>query len=475
MKMVAAAISIAAIAAGCGECEECTYKPGADGEPAFKVDLVQVAPGHFHAALVQNRTYPEVSEKVLVFAPKGPELDAHLKLIEQFNTREKDPTAWKETVYTGDDFLEKALECRDGLENTPVAVFAGKNCDKTGYVLKCVEAGYNIFSDKPMAITPDRFDMLEKAFALADENGLMIYDIMTERFEITTILQRELAMTKGVYGEQEKGTPENPAVTKESVHHFCKLVNGKPLQRPGWYYDTDQQGEAIMDVTTHLTDLVQWETFPEVVLKKDDVKMLSARIWPTAITAADYKTSTGLDEWPEFLKKDLDANGVLQCKANGEFTYQLKGVNAKVSVLWNFMPQPGGGDTHYSLMRGTKSELIIRQNKDTNFRQRLFVKPREGVDAQKLGEELSGALERLCGKYPQLKGDELGVKFENGEWVVSVPKACDIGHEAHFSQVTRNFLKYLAAGELPEWEKPNMLVKYYTLTLAYKAAHGDNK
>ena len=97
------------------------------------------------------------------------------------------------------------------------------------------------------------------------------------------------------------------------------------------------------------------------------------------------------------------------------------------------------------------------------------------MDAQKLGEELSGSLERLCEKYPQLKGDELGVKFENGEWAVSVPKACDIGHEAHFSQVTRNFLKYLADGELPEWEKPNMLVKYYTLTLAYKAAHGDKK
>ena len=468
MKMAVAAVSIAAIAAGCGECG--SGKCCASGKAPLKVDLVQVAPGHFHAALVQNRSYPEVSEEVRVFAPKGPELDAHLKLIDQFNTREKEPTAWKETVYSGDDFLEKALAWRKEVKNTPVAVFAGKNCDKTDYVLKCVEAGYNIFSDKPMAITPDRFDKLEKAFALADEKGLMIYDIMTERFEITTILQRELAMVKDVYGEQEKGTPENPAVTKESVHHFCKLVNGKPLQRPGWYYDTDQQGEAIMDVTTHLTDLVQWETFPEVALKKDDVKMLSARIWPTAITAADYKTSTGLDTWPEFLKKDLDANGVLQCKANGEFTYQLKGVNAKVSVLWNFMPQPGGGDTHYSLMRGTKAELIIRQNKDTNFRQRLFVKPRRAEDAAPFGELLKAALASLSRKYPGLACHE-----QDGEWVVDVPKSYDIGHEAHFSQVTRNFLKYLAAGELPAWEKPNMLVKYYTLTLAYKAAHGDKK
>ena len=470
MKMAFAAVSVAAVAAGCLDCN--TSSGAAAGKP-LKVDVVQVAPGHFHAALVQNRSYPEVSEEVRVFAPKGPELDAHLKLIDQFNTREKDPTSWKEVVYSGDDFLEKALAWRKEVKNTPVAVFAGKNCDKTDYVLKCVEAGYNIFSDKPMAITPDRFDKLEKAFALADKKGLMVYDIMTDRFEITTILQRELAMVKEIYGEQEKGTPENPAVTKESVHHFCKLVNGKPLQRPGWYYDTDQQGEAIMDVTTHLTDLVQWETFPGVALRKSDVKMISAKIWPTAITAENYKTSTGLDNWPEFLKKDLDANGVLQCKANGEFTYQLKGVNAKVSVLWNFMPQPGGGDTHYSLMRGTKAELIIRQNKDTNFRQRLFVKPREGVDSDKLGKAIFEHLVKLSEKYPQLRDSgRLGCDLVNGEWVISVPKAADIGHEAHFSQVTRNFLKYLAQGGLPAWEKPNMLVKYYTLTLAYKAAHG---
>ena len=47
-------------------------------------------------------------------------------------------------------------------------------------------------------------------------------------------------------------------------------MNGKPLQRPGWYYDTDQQGEAIVDVTTHLVDLVQWETFPGETLSFSD-------------------------------------------------------------------------------------------------------------------------------------------------------------------------------------------------------------
>ena len=60
---------------------------------AASVGLVTLDPGHFHASLVQNRSYPEVDPLVRVFAPEGPELDAHLKLVEAFNTRAENPTA----------------------------------------------------------------------------------------------------------------------------------------------------------------------------------------------------------------------------------------------------------------------------------------------------------------------------------------------------------------------------------------------
>ena len=232
---------------------------------------------------------------------------------------------------------------------------AGNNSRKTEYILKSVQAGYNVLSDKPMAITPKDYELLKQAFDVAKQKGVLLYDIMTERYEITTQLQRELSQFPKVYGTQEKGTPDDPAVTKESVHHFCKLVAGKPLQRPAWYYDTRQQGEAIVDVTTHLTDLVQWEVFPGVTLSPADIAMLKARVWTTPITLEQYKTSTSTDQWPAYLKPDLDKNGVLQCRANGEFTYSIKGVCAKISVLWNFQPPAGGGDTHYSLMRGTRA------------------------------------------------------------------------------------------------------------------------
>ena len=458
MKTLMIVGAVAAVAAGCcKECQKVARKPVQD------VKFIELDPGHFHAALVLNRSYEGVSKDVRVFAPKGPDLEAHQKLVTAFNTREKDPTAWNEIVYTGDDYLAKALAA--DAKDSSVVVLAGKNNLKADYYLAAVKAGFNVLSDKPMAITPDAFAKFEEAAALAEKKGLYFADIMTERNEITTILQRALVAAKDLYGEQEKGTPEDPAVTKVSVHHFCKLVNGKPLQRPGWYYDTDQQGEAIVDVTTHLTDLVQWETFPGQILSKSDVKMCSARVWPTPITAADYEKSTGLKTWPEFLKKDVDKNNVLQCKANGEFTYALKGVHAKVSVEWHFMPPPGTGDTHYSLMRGTKAEIVIRQGKEEGFKPKVYVLPRKGQDKAALEKALAAAVAEFNKTYP-------GVAFKpQGEgWIMDVPQKYEIGHEAHFSQVMQMYLGWMKKGEQPADYLPNMIVKYYTLTEAWKAS-----
>jgi hypothetical protein len=145
-----------------------------------------------------------------------------------------------------------------------------------------------------MAIDPEGFKLLEQAYQIAAEKKLLLLDIMTERHEITTMLQKELSTFPDVFGEQEKGSKEDPAVTKESVHHFSKLVNGAPLQRPPWFYDPKQQGEAIVDVTTHLTDLVQWECFPGQTIAPDDVKVLSAKSWTTEITREQFRKSTGL-------------------------------------------------------------------------------------------------------------------------------------------------------------------------------------
>ena len=83
-------------------------------------------------------------------------------------------------------------------------------------------------------------------------------DIMTERHEITTRLQKALSESPEVFGAFR--TDGDPAILLESVHHLYKLVNQRPLVRPGWYFDVAVQGEGITDVTTHLVDLTQWMT-----------------------------------------------------------------------------------------------------------------------------------------------------------------------------------------------------------------------
>ena len=429
---------------------------------ARKRRLVAIDPGHFHAALVQKRAYPEVDSVAKVFAPAGAELESHLKLVEAFNSRSENPTSWREDVYVGDDYLErfKAAARSGELGDGPIAVLAGKNDRKGEYALAAVEAGCNVLSDKPMAITPEVFAETERAARLAQEKGLCFADIMTERNEITAIVQRALAMDGALYGEQEAGTPDDPAVVQSSVHHFCKMVNGAPLRRPEWYYDTGVQGIGIVDVTSHLVDLVQWGLFPGERLSKADVEVLSARSWPTAISPGQFRMSTGGEI----------ADGI-DVEANGEFTWRLRGVHCRVSVEWNFMAPEGGGDTHYSLMRGTRAEVSIRQGREEGYKPVVYVRSRG--DAAATQAALGAALARISAEWPCVSAAPSG---ERGVWRITIPKEYDVGHEAHFGQSVCTFLGWLDAGMEEPAYIDNMIVKYHTIAAAsLRLAKGASK
>jgi predicted dehydrogenase len=422
---------------------------------AAAVQLVTLDPGHFHAALVQKYMYDGVDPVVRVYAPGSDDLSEHLKRIESFNTRADQPTQWREQVYTGSDFLEKMIADRAG----NVVVISGNNARKAEYIARAVEAGMNVLADKPMAISPADVERLKGAFATARQKGLLLADIMTERFEIATILQRELSRRPALFGELARGTPDDPAITKVSVHHFSKEVAGAPLKRPQWFFDVRQQGEGIVDVSNHLVDLVQWEAFPEQVLKESDVQMLSARRWPTALTQEQFKRVTGASDFPTYLRQDV-RDGALQVYSNGEFTYRLRGVHAKVSVTWAFEAPPGGNDTHYSVMRGTKADLVIRQGAEQKFKPTLYV------------ERASEAAVRAAVASLQEVYPGVGARQEGSAWNITIPDKYHVGHEAHFAQVTQNYLSYLRAGKMPEWEVPNMLVKQFTIMQAFEKSRG---
>jgi len=428
---------------------------GAKGE----VKLITLDPGHFHAALVQKNMYDQINPEVFVYSPGGNDVDEHVKRILGYNSRTENKTVWFEKVYRGGDYLEKMVAEKRG----NVVVVSGNNRIKSDYVKRSVEAGFNVLADKPMVITAEQFPVLEEAFQIAHQKGVLLYDIMTERFSVTSMLQRELSMIPGIFGMLDTGSVEKPAVEMISVHYFYKNVSGNVLVRPAWFFDVNQQGEGIVDVTTHLVDLVQWECFPEQILQKNDIQIVTAKRWATTFSKDEFKEVTHLDSFPEYLSSAV-RDGHLNVFANGEIVYKLKGAVAKVTAIWDYKAPEGGGDTHYSIMRGSLSNLEIRQGVEEKYDPTLYIHANKGADLN----QFASNLERVLKTLPQ-EGLTLE-KAGSASWKVVIPEKLKVGHEAHFAQVTAKYLEYLRAGKLPDWEVPNMITKYFTTTSALKLA-----
>ncbi|MCE7054542.1 oxidoreductase [Algoriphagus sp. AGSA1] len=450
---VLVAVAAVGVLLSCENKESVSQTPESNAE----ITIMSLDPGHFHAGLIHKSMYPQVDSTVYVFAPEGAELQDYMNRMSGYNNREDAPTAWNLQVSTGDDYLDKMISSKPG----NVMMVAGKNDRKIDYISAAVNNGIHVYADKPLVINKDGFKKLLDAFAQAEQNDLLLYDIMTERFEISTILQRELSMDPAVFGELEKGTLENPAITKESIHHFFKYVSGSPLIRPDWFFDTDIEGTGIVDVTTHLVDLIQWEAFPEVILDTTDVEMLTAKLWPTVMDLEQFRLVTGKSEFPGFLRKNV-TNDKLSVNSNGEMNYKLKGVHAKVSVIWNYQAPEGAADTHYSMMRGTKANLIIQQGEAEDYVATLYVELLDGQDEALL----SLVKKKLQGRFPGLDLQKTG----ESKYKVIIPEEYHNGHEAHFAQVTEKYLEYFTQGNMPAWEVPNMIVKYHTTTEALTKA-----
>ena len=462
-KLVLLILTVTIMLSSCvsGGSNQQSDKSGEQMKNSNKVNLITVDPGHFHAALVQKIMYDQVSPEVYLYAPEGPDYIQHLDRIKSYNSREADPTSWNEVIYTGPDFFEKMIADKPG----NVVVLSGNNRKKAEYISRSINAGLNVLADKPMIISADDFPVLEAAFATADEKGLLLYDIMTERYEVTTILQKMLSHEVEVFGILTPGNREEPAVTKVSVHHFSKIVSGTSLIRPAWFFDVDQQGEGIVDVTTHLVDLVQWECFPEEILNPSDIAIVGAKRWPTLISRDEFKGVTGLEDFPEYLLKDV-TDGKLNVFANGEIDYQIEGIFAKVSVEWKYQAPPGGGDTHYSVMRGTQCDLVIKQGAREKFLPTLYIENVKGIAMKDFTARLQETLDTL--PYDSLSFE----KTDNNSLKINIPAKYRVGHEEHFGQVTAKFLEYMKEGKLPEWELAGMITKYYTTTSALKLAKG---
>ena len=403
--------------------------------------LITLDPGHFHAALVQKEMYAGVSKRVAVYAPLGPDLIEHLNRVARFNLRLENPTSWELDIHAAPDFLERMREERAG----GIVVLSGRNRGKIDLIRASLDAGFHVLADKPWIIRAADLAALEEVLATSSRRGRVAYDIMTERYEITTILQRELVNDRETFGEILPGSEREPAVYMESVHHLLKLVAGVPGLRPAWFFDIQEEGEALADVGTHLVDLAQWILFPERLIDyRQDIEMLGASRWPTTITAAQFRQVTG------------GPGEGLDYYCNTRVSYALRGIHIKLDVLWRWEAPAGTGDTHLAVYQGSKSRIEIRQGKEENYRPELYVFPREAGARQALKRKIG----RLASRYPGIAVEDQGAPVR-----VAIPDQYRVGHEAHFAQVTKQFFEYVKRPEaLPAWENPNMLAKYYVST-----------
>jgi hypothetical protein len=99
----------------------------------------------------------------------------------------------------------------------------------------------------------------------------------------------------------------------------------------------------------------------------------------------------------------------------------------------------------------------LRHGPEEGWRPQLCVVPLADIGAT-LGRRIAALAETRPG---------LGVERRGGEWKIVIPNRLRIGHDAHFRELTKNFLGHVEApGSLPAWETRNLIAKYFVTTAA---------
>lgn len=435
---------------GCGGSES-------SQEQSDKVQLMVIEPQHFHAALVQKYKHDEIDAEAYLYAESDAKVVGYNQLIEQYNSREADPTSWKITAYYGIDFLDKAFQGDAG----NVVVLAGDNHQKIDFIAKSVENGRDVFADKPLVIDSEGYSKLEALLREDNENSALVYDIMTERYDVKNQVIKALVNDVGFSGGLQQESA-GPAIQFQSTHHFIKDVSGTPLVRPAMFFNTKQQGEGLVDVTTHYIDLVQWMLSNEQVIDIErDIQLHDAKRWGTKLSKQDFERATSLSEYPSSLLEDVDTDQRLNVFSNGKLDYSFKGVPVSIAVEWAVESLDGRGDQFYASFLADQFKIEVKP--DDSGKMAVFLTPNNS------DEEFAGKLENALASYTDLPG--LGFEASvDGQYKILIPDELYLGHEDHFAKVLQQFLVYRKEKSLPAWERSFLLAKYYLTTKALETA-----
>ena len=414
--------------------------------------LLFLDPGHFHAALTLRAANPRLHPTVHVYAPPGPDLDAFLAYVGAFNERPEAPTAWDVRIHAGEDALDRLIDERRG----EAVVLAGRNGTKLATIRRLHEAGLAVLADKPWLTTGDALPDLDHVTA----GPPLALDIMTGRHDVVARLRRRIVARESLFGAFAANS--RPSIDVGSVHHLFKIVDGRPLKRPTWYYDVAVQGDGLVDIQSHMTDQVQWMVNPESTADAaSDVVIDGARRWATEVPPALFEDSTGASSFPSAVGTAV-RDGVLHLACNGEIDYRLCGIRIRQRAEWRPREPEGGGDLHSALVRGTDADIIVRQGPETDYVAEIHLR---AADDRRLERRLTEVVN-------EWQVDFLGLAIARSDsgFELVLPTDLRSGHESHFADVLDGFLDHLDGGHWPAEEARRIRTRYALLAGARDAA-----
>ena len=225
------------------------------------IRLMTLAPGHFHAALCRSGWSPRHPPRLRLRPRSTPTPLAHLDRIAAFNARPDDPTD-----------LGSGPPRRAGLArplrsaNSPATRSSSRGRNRPKIDLMRLAVARTACTSSPTSRGSSSSPTSRSSRGCSARPTLrevLAWDVMTERHEVTNLLQRELVRDRGVFGGWQAGTPEHPALVLESVHSPEEAVAGGRWCAPWWWFDPAISGEAMADVGTHLADLALWLIAPD--------------------------------------------------------------------------------------------------------------------------------------------------------------------------------------------------------------------
>ena len=408
-------------------------------------------PGHFHAALLLKSPNERIAADVHVYATAGDEREAFVGLIDAFNANTGHPTHWRVHIHDAPSeqaALDALIEERRG----QAVVLAGRNDSKLRTIARLHAHGFWVIADKPWVANEQAASDLDEAC----KGSPLAMDIMPDRHEFLARVRKQVVSSEELFGEFVTDDAQGPAIELSSTHHLYKIVNGRPLRRPAWYYDVRIQGDGVVDGHSHLTDQAQWLVGATHVYDFDkDVRINDVRRWATLVPLELFQDSTGLTTWPDLLRPQV-RDDVLHYACNAELRYELCGINVRQFSDWGQREPAGGGDLHGAVIRGSRAVLSVEHGAHTAYVPQVYLHPRDGVS---LHAVLDTALQDWQPMFPGLAVEAVAQGFR-----FVAPQVLHSTHESHFAKALAEFLDYMDSGHWPADLQARIRTRHLLLT-----------